>query len=238
MVGQASILVVEDDRGLAETLQYNLEREGFRTTIARTGLEAVVLARSEQPDLMLLDLMLPEMDGFEVCRAVRATSPLPIIMLTARDDEMDRVLGLEMGADDYVSKPFSLRELLARIRATLRRVELSSAPVALAEPMRYRDIELLPAARSVTRSGRAVQLLPREFDLLAYLMQHRGQVMTREQLLQNVWGLEYFGDTRTVDVHVRRLRLKLEPDPSRPAYIRTVHGVGYTFGDAGGSLDA
>jgi two-component system response regulator VicR len=228
MAEQQHILVVEDDRNLAETLVYNLRQEGYGAEVARTGLEAIAVTRAHRPDLVLLDIMLPELDGFEVCRAVRASSPVPIIMLTARDDEVDRVLGLEMGADDYVVKPFSLRELLARIRSNLRRVELSSSSDAL-QPLVYGGLHVDPASRIVLRDQQAIHLLPREFDLLLQLMLNRGIVMSRNQLLEKVWGIDYFGDARTVDVHVRRLRMKIEPDASNPTYIHTIYGVGYTF---------
>jgi two-component system response regulator RegX3 len=229
MEGQPSILVVEDDRNLAETLIYNLRSEGYRASIARTGLEAIAMARTQQPDLLLLDLMLPEMDGFDVCRAVRASSPVPIIMITARDEEVDRVLGLELGADDYVIKPFSLRELLARIRATLRRVELSSGDSGREEALETGGLRVEPRSRTVVRDGMALHLLPREFDLLLHLMRNRGLVLSRDQILEKVWGTDYLGDARTVDVHVRRLRMKIERNPNEPRYVRTVYGVGYTF---------
>ncbi len=228
MAEQQTILVVEDDRNLAETLVYNLRQEGFGAEVARTGLEAIAVTRTQRPDLVLLDIMLPELDGFEVCRAVRATSPVPIIMLTARDDEVDRVLGLEMGADDYVVKPFSLRELLARIRSNLRRVELSSG-VEAQQALSISGLQVDPASRIVQRNAKVLHLLPREFDLLLQLMLNRGIVLSRNQLLEKVWGPDYFGDVRTVDVHVRRLRMKIEPDPADPIYIRTIYGVGYTF---------
>jgi DNA-binding response OmpR family regulator len=208
-----SILVAEDDRTLAETLVYNLTREGYEANIVRTGLEAVVAARSQHPDLILLDLMLPEIDGFEVCRTVRAGSAVPIIMITARDSEVDRVLGLELGADDYVVKPFSFRELLARIRATLRRVDLGNVDGGVPESVAFEDLELKPGPRTVYRAGRQIDLLP------------------RDRLLEKVWGEEYGGESRTVDVHVRRLRAKLEKDPDHPDLIQTVHGVGYVFGN-------
>lgn len=229
MIAQTSILVVEDDRNLAETLAYNLRHEGYETTIARTGLEAIAMARTQQPDLMLLDLMLPEMDGFDVCRAVRASSPLPIIMITARDEEVDRILGLELGADDYVVKPFSLRELLARIRATLRRVELDGAEHNVIEILEAEGLRVEPRSRTVDRDGQLIHLLPREFDLLQHLMRNRGLVLSRDQILEKVWGPDYLGDARTVDVHVRRLRMKIERDPDAPRYVRTIYGVGYTF---------
>lgn len=230
MTEQATILVAEDDRTLAETLVYNLKREGYETVVARTGLEAIVTSRARQPDLILLDIMLPEIDGFEVCRTVRASSAVPIIMLTARDSEVDRVLGLELGADDYVAKPFSLRELLARVRANLRRVEMNKIEPSLPPVLTYDCLELHPAPRTVFRDGTPIQLLPREFDLLLHLMRNRSIVLSRDQLLEKVWGLEYAGDSRTVDVHVRRLRAKIEADASNPTLIQTVHGIGYVFG--------
>lgn len=236
MAEQQTILVVEDDRNLAETLVYNLRQEGFGAEVARTGLEAIAVTRTQHPDLVLLDVMLPELDGFEVCRAVRAASAVPIIMLTARDDEVDRVLGLELGADDYVVKPFSLRELLARIRSNLRRVELSSG-VEAQRALSISGLEVDPASRIVQRNARVLHLLPREFDLLLQLMLNRGIVLSRNQLLEKVWGPDYFGDARTVDVHVRRLRMKIEPDPADPVYIRTIYGVGYTFDGAQRSRD-
>jgi DNA-binding response OmpR family regulator len=226
----ATILVAEDDRILAETLAYNLQKEGYSATIVRTGLEAIIAARSHHPDLILLDLMLPEIDGFDVCRTVRAESAVPIIILTARDGEVDRVLGLELGADDYVVKPFSLRELLARVRANLRRVELSNGGSSQPEALTFGDLEVRPGPRTVARGSEQIYLLPREFDLLLYLMRNRGIVLSRNQLLEKVWGEDYMGETRTVDVHVRRLRAKLEKDPSEPELIQTVHGVGYAFG--------
>jgi two-component system, OmpR family, response regulator VicR len=228
MTERETILVVEDDRNLAETLVYNLRQEGFGAEVASTGLEAIAVTRTQRPDLVLLDIMLPELDGFEVCRAVRASSAVPIIMLTARDDEVDRVLGLEMGADDYIVKPFSLRELLARIRSNLRRVELSSG-VEAQQALAIGGLHVDPASRIVQRDAKAVHLLPREFDLLLRLMLNRGIVLSRNQLLEKVWGPDYFGDARTVDVHVRRLRMKIEPNAADPVYIRTIYGVGYTF---------
>ncbi len=235
MTYTASILLAEDDRTLAETLAYNLEKEGYQATIVRTGLAAIVTARSQQPDLILLDVMLPEIDGLEVCRTIRAGSAVPIIMVTAKTDEVDRVLGLELGADDYIVKPFSLRELLARVRAALRRAELVHAAEASPEILTYADVEIHPESRLVLLSGRHVHLLPREFDLLLYFMRTRGIVLSRGQLLERVWGEEYIGETRTVDVHIRRLRAKLVRDPSEPRLMQAVHGVGYVFGNRFGS---
>jgi two-component system response regulator RegX3 len=226
-MSRVKILVAEDDLTLAETLAYNLRTEGFEPTVTHTGLQALVASRQDHPDLILLDLMLPEMDGFEVCRIVRTESSVPIIMLTARDGETEAVVGLEMGADDYVTKPFRLRELMARINAALRR---ASAHPDLPETLTSGDLVLHIAPRTVTLGGREIRLLPREFDLLHYLMQNPGVVLTRSRLLGTVWGPDYLGDTRTVDVHVRRLRAKIEPDATEPRYIRTVHGVGYVFG--------
>ncbi|GAC1443968.1 MAG: response regulator transcription factor [Chloroflexota bacterium] len=223
---------------MAETLAYNFQQEGFDTGIARTGLEAIAIARTQRPDIMILDVMLPEMDGFEVCRTVRATSPIPIIMLTARADEVDRVLGFELGADDYMTKPFSLRELLARVRAALRRVQLSSGAPHLLSAQEVGALRIMPGSRSVTSHGQVLHLLPREFDLLLYFMQNQGLVLSRDQLLRKVWGADYLGDARTVDVHVRRLRIKIEADAADPQYIRTVYGVGYVFdGQRGGNHD-
>jgi DNA-binding response OmpR family regulator len=233
-----TILIVEDDRSLSETLAYNLVKEGYGVLCARTGLEALAMNRAQQPELLLLDIMLPGIDGFEVCKAVRASSPVPIIMLTAKDDEIDRVLGLELGADDYVVKPFSLRELLARIRATLRRVEMSSAR-EIDKVIAHNGLLIDPRTRGVERNGVPIHLLPREFDLLLHLMRNRGIVLSRNQLVERVWGEEFYGEARTVDVHVRRLRTKIEPDPANPCFIRTMYGVGYTFdGSPGGAHDA
>lgn len=231
MISVASILVVEDDRDLADALVYNLRREGYSASAARTGIEAVTRARAEHPDLLLLDIMLPEMDGFEVCRQIRTSSSLPIIILSARADELDRVLGLELGADDYVAKPFSLRELLARIRAMLRRVDFGLPDDSIPARIEAGPIEIMVRTRVVSRRGALIKLLPREFDLLVYLIQHQNAVCTREQLLANVWGPNYYGETRTVDVHIRRLRMKIDDDPEKPSLIRTVHGVGYAFNE-------
>ena len=232
---QQHILVVEDDRNLAETIAYNLRQEGYKTGIARSGLEAIALTRTEAPDLLLLDVMLPEIDGFDVCRTIRASSTVPIIMLTARDDEVDRVLGLELGADDYVVKPFSLRELLARIRAALRRADTQASGNGAQEPLVNADLRIWPSSRRVALGDTSVHLLPKEFDLLLYLMHNRGIVLSRRQLLEKVWGIDYFGDERTVDVHIRRLRVKIEPNPSQPEFIHTIYGVGYTFGRSNGA---
>jgi DNA-binding response OmpR family regulator len=227
---EATILVVEDDRTLADTLVYNLRQEGYATATARTGGEAIVAARTQNPDLILLDLMLPEINGFDVCRTVRTSSTVPIIMLTARTEEADRVLGLELGADDYVVKPFSLRELLARVRAQLRRNEIVATPTPAPQVVSYENLEIRMGPRIALRDDQAMVLLPREFDLLAFLMRNRGIVFSREQLLDKVWGEDFTGGNRTVDVHIRRLRVKVEVDPTNPCLIRTVRSVGYIFG--------
>ncbi|NLG84724.1 MAG: response regulator transcription factor [Firmicutes bacterium] len=220
------ILIIEDERPIAESIAFNLEREGYRvetTSDGRVGLQTIL---SSPPDLVILDLMLPGLDGIEVCRRVRAAGlTTPIIILTAREAEADRVLGLEMGADDYVTKPFSLRELLARVRSVLRRSEMAAAaPIVIDDRLRI-DLE----GREVTVAGKPVELSAKEFDLLQVLVRHRGQVLSREQLLDLVWGRDFFGDPRTVDVHIRWLREKIEPDPGNPTFILTVRGSGYKF---------
>src|SRR5215813_13970714 len=222
------VLLVEDDERIAEPLLFGLHQEGFEALHASTGPQGLALARSAQPDLILLDVMLPEMDGFTLCRALRGHSPVPILMLTARGQELDRVMGLEIGADDYIVKPFSFRELVARIRAVLRRRDLERGQSA---PPRDRlvvgDLVLDVAARQVWRAGRLLELRQREFDLLQLLMSHTGQAMTRQALLDQVWGPEWVGDPRNLDVHIRWLREKVEEDPSAPRYIQTIRGYGY-----------
>jgi two-component system alkaline phosphatase synthesis response regulator PhoP len=231
----ADVLVVEDEQSLLHTLRYNLSRAGHVVRLCTDGGRALEMVRENPPDLMLLDLMLPGMDGLEVCRSLRrdvsnpAVSHLPILILTARDGEIDKVVGLEVGADDYMTKPFSMHELLARVKALLRRAEMGGVPKDM--PLRLISGDVLVdvgAHRAVCRDE-PLHLKPREFDLLAYFLRHRGQVLTRERLLRNVWGYEYAGDTRTVDVHVRWLRGKIEPDPATPQRIETVRGVGYMF---------
>ncbi|HZS93812.1 MAG TPA: response regulator [Chloroflexota bacterium] len=226
----AKILVVEDDRSLSDALSYNLRREDYTPLIARDAPTAIDLARRENPDLVLLDLMLPGGSGLDVCRSIRTHSTVPIIILTARGEETDRVLGLESGADDYVVKPFSLRELLARVRANLRRVQLDQADEE--ETLAHGALSLDAQQRRVTFGDRELALQPREFDLLAYFMRHPSSVLTRRRLLASVWGHEFVGE-RTVDVHVRRLRAKLE-DAGAPPLFRTIHGIGYAF-DPGGA---
>ena len=209
-----------------EALRYNFSREGYQVTTARDGLEALDRARQDRPDAIILDLMLPKLDGLEVCRILRREMTVPILMLTARTEEVDKVVGLELGADDYVTKPFSLRELMARVKALLRRAEL---PVSSQREgvIRVGNLEVDPARRVASRDGAALVLKPKEFDLLAFLARHRGLVFTREQLLERVWGYRYAGESRTVDVHVHWLRHKIEPDPQNPQLLVTVRGVGY-----------
>lgn len=222
----AKILVVEDERSLREALVYNLRREEYTPVVAEDAPSAITVARRERPDLILLDLMLPGGSGFEVCSTIRTFSRAPIIILTARGEDIDRVLGLEMGADDYVTKPFSLRELLARVKANLRRLDLDQG-VDQSQVIEYGALRVDAGRRRVELTGDPVTLQPREFDLLLYLMRHPGTVLTRDRLLNAVWGHDFVGE-RTVDVHVRRLRSKLERDSIAP-FIRTVHGVGYAF---------
>jgi DNA-binding response OmpR family regulator len=231
------ILIVEDETALRETLAYTLGREGFEVRAVEDGKTALTAALEQLPDIILLDIMLPGIDGFEVCRRLRAKMNVPILMLTARENEIDRVVGLEMGADDYIIKPFHMRELIARIKAQLRRVrmireEKSPAPSGEATPeapVAYGDLILDTVRGEVLRGGKPLPLKPKEFDLLLYFARHHGQVLSREQILERVWGWEYTGDSRTVDVHVRWLREKIEPDPAHPVRLVTVRGAGYRF---------
>ena len=224
-------MVVEDDKALSEVLKYNLTKEGYNVVTAFDGSQALELARRERPDLILLDIMLPELDGFEVCRILRKEMNVPIVMLTAKGDEIDRVVGLEIGADDYVTKPFSMRELLARLRAMFRRVEaVELKPTATEALISVNGIEIDTARRKVSVGGSTVNLKAKEFDLLAFLGRNKGIVFSREQLLEKVWGYDYPGSTRTVDVHIRWLREKIEADPAKPKYLITVRGVGYKLG--------
>ena len=227
------ILVVDDEEPIAKILEFNLRKEGYDVIVANDGEKAVELAFSEDPDLILLDLMLPKKDGMEVCREVRAQKNIPIIMLTAKNSEIDKVLGLEFGADDYVTKPFSTRELMARVKVNLRRVAKQTEGVEEKNTSEVviKDIVIYPEAYIIKKNGEEVDLTRREFDLFYYLAQHRGQVLTRENLLQTVWDYDYFGDVRTVDVTVRRLREKVETDSSQPEYIMTRRGVGYFIGE-------
>ncbi len=231
VVSLGRILVVDDEKPIADILKFNLEKEGYEVICAFDGETAVQLAYSEEPDLILLDLMLPVKDGMDVCREVRMRSNIPIIMLTAKDTELDKVLGLELGADDYVTKPFSTRELLARVKAHLRRQNKVRESAAAAEPksnqLRVHELTVDVDTYIVYKNGAELDLTHREFELLVYLVRNKGRVMTREHLLQAVWGYEYFGDVRTVDVTIRRLREKIEDDPGKPEYIITRRGLGY-----------
>ncbi|MGV3487752.1 MAG: response regulator YycF [Tuberibacillus sp.] len=221
------ILVVDDEQPIADILEFNLKKEGYQVTVAYDGEEALAKVEEDQPDLILLDVMLPQKDGMEVCREIRKKFNMPIIMLTAKDSEIDKVLGLEMGADDYVTKPFSNRELIARVKANLRRHQQEASKDEDTNEITVGTLTIHPDAYLVTKRGETIELTHREFELLHYLAKHLGQVMTREHLLQTVWGYDYFGDVRTVDVTVRRLREKVEDNPSRPAWIVTRRGVGY-----------
>ena len=235
-----TILVVDDEPTLRQTLAEALEDEGFRVVSAADGRAALVQFRSGAPDLVLLDLMLPELSGIEVCRAIRAESDVPILMLTARDSELDKVVGLELGADDYVTKPFSLRELLARVRALLRRSERAAGAGAGESPgpIEVGRVTIDFGGHRLLRDGQPVAVKPKAFELLAFLVQHPGQAFTRDQLLERVWGYEYGGQTRTVDVHVHWLRGLIEDEPSAPRYLHTVRGVGYVFRRPTSAVDA
>ncbi|WP_078414497.1 response regulator YycF [Priestia abyssalis] len=223
------ILVVDDEKPIADILKFNLQKEGYDVYCAYDGMEALEKVEEVQPELILLDIMLPQKDGMEVCREVRKKYDMPIIMLTAKDSEIDKVLGLELGADDYVTKPFSTRELLARVKANLRRHQQAPAAAEESETneIQISSLVIHPDAYIVSKRGETIELTHREFELLHYLAKHIGQVMTREHLLQTVWGYDYFGDVRTVDVTVRRLREKIEDNPSHPTWIVTRRGVGY-----------
>ncbi|MEO5884267.1 MAG: response regulator transcription factor [Candidatus Limnocylindrales bacterium] len=224
-----TILVVEDEPTLRETLADALEADGFRVVVAADGREALTQFRAERPDLVLLDIMLPELSGIEVTRIIRAESGVPIVMLTAKDSELDKVVGLELGADDYVTKPFSLRELTARIRALFRRSEAVATAGTGPTIVDLGQVKADLAGHRLLRDGQALPVKPKAFELLAFLIRHPGQVFTRDQLLEHVWGYDYAGETRTVDVHVHWLRSQIEDDPGTPIFIHTVRGVGYVF---------
>lgn len=224
----AKVLLVDDEAALLKGLKLSLEREGFAVHTADTGRRALESIQNVQPDIVVLDLMLPELDGFEVCKSVRQTSTVPIIMLTARSEDIDKVLGLEIGADDYLTKPFNTRELIARIRAHLRRVVWSGSPQE-AESIRAGELHIDIPKRRVEVAGHAVELTAKEFDILITLAANPGRIYTRENLLELIWGYKYYGDVRNVDVHVRRLREKIEKDPAHPEYVLTRWGVGYHF---------
>jgi two-component system OmpR family response regulator len=230
----SKILVVEDDQTLLNVLKYNLVKEGYGVLTAADGVQALNVARSSRPDLIVLDIMLPKLDGFEVCRILRREMTTPILMLTAKAEETDKVVGLELGADDYMTKPFSMREFLARVKAMLRRSEMmkmaaSSVKETIPLLIKAGELEVDFARHKVSRAGSTIDLSPKEFDLLAFLVKNKEQVFTRDQLLEKVWGYDYAGDTRTVDVHIRWLRQKIEVDPANPKHLLTVRGIGYKF---------
>jgi DNA-binding response OmpR family regulator len=220
------ILIVEDEPHIVELVRYNLVQEGFQVSVAYDGAEALRKAKEDDPELVILDLMLPYVDGLEVCRQIRRESTVPILMLTARDGEQQRVVGLEMGADDYVTKPFSPPELVARVRAILRRTTRDARPPNAA-PLAVGGLVLDPTTHEVKLNGRLIDLTTKEFDLLQLLLGHPSRVFTRDFLLEHIWGYDYFGSTRTVDMHISRLREKIEDDPNNPTFITTVRGVGY-----------
>lgn len=224
----ALILLVDDEQLIIDSLSYSLKREGFDVHAVADGLSAIKAVEELKPDLIVLDLMLPDISGFEVCRRLRTFTATPVIMLTARGEEIDRVLGLEVGADDYLAKPFSFRELLARIQAMLRRVQLDRQ-VPQAQMLTMGQLSMDPVARRVFKGSQELQFSAREFDLLVVLMKNAGRAMSREELIKQVWGEDWVGDPRTLDVHVRWLRLKIEEDPASPQYIQTVRGYGYRF---------
>jgi DNA-binding response OmpR family regulator len=221
------VLVVDDEPTLVATLRYNLEREGYHVVTASDGEAALAEARAAQPDIILLDLMLPGLDGLEVCRILRRETTVPILMLTAKGAEVDKVVGLELGADDYVTKPFSMRELMARVRALLRRA--ATPPAEKADIVTSGELAVDLRRREVSLRGRALTLKPKEFELLLFFFRNRGRAFTREQLLNQIWGYDFTGDTRTVDVHVSWLRQKIEDNPAKPTRLITVRGVGYRF---------
>ena len=229
------ILVVDDEPTIRETVAYNLENAGYEVITAGDGPVALEAARTQSPDLVILDIMLPGMDGFEVCRILRKEMTTPVLMLTARDDEIDRVVGLEVGADDYLTKPFSMRELLARVKAMLRRVRLireeidSEGHLPAKKIITFNDLVINPDRHEISLRGEPLALKPKEYELLVFLTQHHGHVLSREKILETVWGWEYIGDSRTVDVHIRWLREKVEINPASPTRIITIRGVGYRF---------
>ena len=225
------ILIVDDEKNIRDIIIYNLKKEGYQILQAADGEEGVRLAMEEEPDLILLDIMMPKMDGYDACKKIRETKNTPIIMLTARAEEVDNVLGLEFGADDYVTKPFGVRELMARVKANLRKAAFRAEPAADAPVAgsAFERLDLNPDRYEVRKDGKIIDLTLREFELLKFLSGQKGQVFSRETLLEKVWGYEYFGDVRTVDVTIRRLREKIEDDPGKPVYILTKRGVGYYF---------
>lgn len=232
-MSDSKILIVEDDQILLDVLKYNFLNEGYDVVAATDGVQALELARTEKPDFIVLDIMLPKLSGLEVCRILRKEMTVPILMLTAKTEELDKVVGLELGADDYVTKPFSVRELLARVQAMRRRVEMVQQEMLAkhesASQIKIANLKFDVARHQVFLRESILDLSPKEFELLAFLVRNRGQVFNREQLLEKVWGYDYAGDTRTVDVHVRWLRRKIEDDPAHPRYLLTVRGFGYKF---------
>lgn len=225
---EKKILIVEDEQAIVDIISFNLEREGYTVFAAYDGEEGVEKAKAENPDLILLDLMLPKMDGYEVCKYLRKTMSTPIIMLTAREEEVDKILGLELGADDYITKPFSMRELLARVKANIRRQALDAAQSSNAEDiLTFGALEVDLSAMQVKKSGKLIELSPREFELIKFFATQPGKVFSRETLMEQVWNYQFFGDVRTVDVTIRRLREKIEDNPSEPEYIVTRRGSGY-----------
>jgi two-component system response regulator RegX3 len=224
------ILLVEDEDALVESISYNLVREGFAVVAAADGERALERFRAEHPAIVILDLMLPKLSGLDVCRSIRSESNVPILILTAKDGEADKVAGLELGADDYVTKPFSMRELVSRVRAHLRRVGMAEALPA-AERLTGGPVELDPESHEVRVRGESMPFPPKEFELLETLLEKKGRLLTRNFLIQSVWGSDYFGDTKTLDVHVKRLRQKIEDDPHHPKHLMTVRGLGYKFVD-------
>lgn len=230
---KSTVLIVDDETHIVELVKFNLEKEGYRALVARDGLEAYNKAKKDKPDLIILDVMLPGMDGFEVCRMIQKDAEIcdtPIIMLTARSEEIDKILGLEIGADDYITKPFSPRELIARVKARLRRIPKKPVqPAEIKGVIKADGLVIDPDRFEVTLLGKKLDLTPKEFELLRFLAGSRGRVLTRDFLLENIWGYEYIGDSRTVDVHIRHLRQKIEHDPTYPKYIETVRGIGYKF---------
>jgi two-component system, OmpR family, response regulator RegX3 len=225
---QRRILLVEDEESLAESIRYSLEQEGFTVTLAVDGRKAIERFRSDDPDLVILDLMLPELSGLDVCRLIRQESNVPIVMVTAKDSEADKVAGLELGADDYVTKPFSIRELVSRVRAHLRRARMQ-APAAAEEMLNGGPIEMDVAKHEVRVGEGLVAFPPKEFELLEAFLRRRGRLLTREFLIEEIWGHDYVGDTKTLDVHVKRIRQKIEHDPHDPELLLTVRGLGYKF---------
>lgn len=224
------ILVVDDEHNIVDILKVNLEREGYTVIAAYDGLQALEMAENQKPDLILLDCMLPRMDGFDVCRRLRQKTNIPILMLTAKSEEIDKVLGLELGADDYITKPFSVREVLARVKAQLRRITFNeNSQEDTDKILSFGDLEIDVDKYEIRLSGKVIELTLREFELVLFLARNKGQVFSREALLEKVWGYEYFGDVRTVDVTVRRTREKLEPDQQNYKYLLTKRGVGYYF---------